>query len=284
MDSTKVPLGVTNGPVTSYVDPDEVVAFARAINDENPAYLEHGAVPPTWPVTPALPVMMPLANLPDAATSERTGGVHGEHDLFIRKPIVPGMRLHTTGERVSVVVSKAGMNVFPRLVSVDDDGDVVVEQYWSTLSMGPVTGDSQGPPPPDHLFPDDARQRLVGTMSLFTTRDQTFRYAGASSDRAPMHVNDAIAQSMGFPKKFNQGLCTLGVSTRALVDLAAGGDPRRITRVAVRFASLAFPGDDIEVSVYDIGETDDGNHAFAFEADSAGRGVLRHGRVEVEPA
>jgi acyl dehydratase len=89
---------------------------------------------------------------------------------------------------------------------------------------------------------------------------------------------------MGFPRKFNQGLCTLGVASKALVDLAAGGDPRRIRRVAVRFTSPTFPGDDIEVAVYDNGTTDEGLRSFAYEATSAGSSVLRHGRVEVEPA
>ena len=41
------------------------------------------------------------------------------------------------------------------------------------------------------------------------------------------------------------------------------------------------PGDDIEVAVYDIGLTGDGMHAYAFEGDSAGARVLRHGRLEV---
>src|SRR4029077_13990184 len=98
-----------------------------------------------------------------------------------------------------------------------------------------------------------ARERLVGTVSLPTTRDQTFRYAGASGDRAAMHVDDEVARSFGFPRKFNQGLCTLAVTSRGLIDLAAGGDPRRVRRIAVRFSAPVFPGNAIELSVYDAG-------------------------------
>ena len=151
------------------------------------------------------------------------------------------MHLHTTAERYSVVTSKAGMNVFVRLMSTDEDGALVVEQYWSSLAQGDAEGGNQGPTLADHTFPEEARSRPMGTISLATTRDQTFRYAGASGDRSPMHVNDDVAVRSGRPQKFNQGLCTLGVASRGLIALAADDDPRRIRRVAVRFSAPAFP-------------------------------------------
>jgi len=212
------------------------------------------------------------------------GGGHGEHDLYIRRPISPGMALHTTADRYSVVVSKAGMNVFTRLMSFDDDGQLVIEQYWSSIVVGQATGGNQGPDMADHTFPEGARARKVGTMSLPTTHDQTFRYAGASGDRSIIHVSDQAAIRGGRPRKFNQGALSLGIASRALVALGAGGDPRRITRVAVRFSRYAYPGDDIDVSVYDAGPAGDGGQAYAFEAASRGKVVLKNGRVEVSPA
>lgn len=281
MDTTKVPLGVTHGPVSHFCDADEIVAFALAINDDNPRYLDGSAVPPTYAVTPGLPVMLGVAGLPPEAAEGMRGGVHGQHDIYLRRPITPGMTVHTTAERVAVTSTRAGMLVFPKLTSVDDDGNVLVEQYWSTMYMGEVHGEDQGETPPDHTFPDEARDRRVGTMTLATTRDQTFRYAGASGDRAVIHVSDVAARAIGFPKKFNQGLCTLGLATKALVALGADGDPSRVTRLAVQFRAPMFPGDDLVVSVYDVGGTPGGGHAYAFEAESNGQGVLRHGRLEV---
>lgn len=281
MDSTKVPLGVVSAPNAKYLDPDNIVAYALASNDENPLYLAGDAVPPVFAVAVAWNAFMGVAAMPPEASAGSVGGVHGEHDLFLRKPMVPGTWLHTTSERTAVVCSKAGMNTFVKLVTVDDGGDVVIEQYWSTLLRGEVTGGDQGTPPPDHNVPDDARQRPVGTTSLPTTQDQTFRYAGASADRAPMHVDDEVARSMGFPRKFNQGLCSLAVTSRGLIELAAGGDPRRVRRIGVRFSSPVFPGNAIDLGVFDIGATEEGTHAYGFEASSEGQAVFRHGRVEV---
>jgi len=283
MDSTKVPLGVRSDPFDKYVDPDNVVSYALASNDENPLYLSGEAVPPIYAVAVAWNAFMGIPPLPPEAVEGVRGGVHGEHDLYIRKPMVPGSWLHTVSERSAVVCSAAGMNVFAKLVTTDDDGDVVLEQYWSSLMRGEAAGGDQGTPPADHSFPEEARQHPVGSVSLPTTRDQTFRYAGASGDRAPMHVDDEIARSMGFPRKFNQGLCTLAVTSRGLIDLTAKGDPRRIRRVAVRFSAPVFPGNSIELSVFDAGPAPSGCHAYAFEAFSDGQTTLRHGLVEVAP-
>ena len=282
MDTTLVPLDEQMGPYRAYCDPDEIAAFALAINDPNPLYQDGSAVPPTYAVVPAFEAMTALVGrLPAQATEGMTGGVHGTHDLYIHRPIRPGMTLETISERCSIVTSSAGMNVVLRLTSRDTAGETYVEQYWSTLYRGPVTGGDRGDRLADHTFPEQAQAHAVGTVVLPTTPDQTFRYAGASGDRASMHVSDAAAQKLGFPRKFNQGLCTLGVVSQGLISLTADGDPRRIHRIALRFAAPSFPGDDIEVTAYDAGTAERGRHSYAFEARSADRAVLRHGRVEV---
>lgn len=63
-------------------------------------------------MVPVFEAMRSLGQLPPEAMEGGRGGGHGEHDLYIRRPIAPGMALHTTADRYAVVVSKAGMNVF----------------------------------------------------------------------------------------------------------------------------------------------------------------------------
>jgi acyl dehydratase len=281
MDSTKVPLGVRSVVHDKYLDADNIVAYALASNDDNPLYLSGEAVPPLFAVVVAWNAFMGVAPLPPEAVEGAFGGVHGEHDLSIRKPMVPGSWLHTVSERSGVICSRAGMNVFVKLVTTDDDGDVVLEQYWSSLMRGEVTGGDQGSPPPAHPLPEGGRRDLVGTVSLPTTRDQTFRYAGASGDRSPMHVDDDVARSLSYPRKFNQGLCTLAVASRGLIDLAAAGDPRRIRRIATRFSAVVHPGNAIDLSVHETDGSADGSRIFTFEATSDEKVVLRQGLVEV---
>jgi acyl dehydratase len=282
MDSTLVPLHRIADPVTAYCDPDEIIAYARAINDPRPLYLSGETAPPTYAAVPVTAAIFRAERIPPEALHGSVGRVHGTYDLYIHKPITPGTHLHTTADRCAVTASKAGMSVTVRLLSHDDDGDLTVEQYWSTLMRGPVTGGDQGERLAEFTFPEPARANRIGSVALPTTRDQTFRYAGASGDRTAMHVNDEAAKSAGFPRKFNQGLLTLGVVTRGLIEMTASGDPRRICRIAVRFAAPSFPGDDLEVSAYEIGTTEHGSRSYAFEAFSGTVAVLRHGRIEVK--
>jgi acyl dehydratase len=282
IDSADIELGGFAGPVRSFVDPDEAVAFALAVNDDNPRYLDSTTVPPTYSVAPALPVVLHgLPAYPPAVLAATRAIVHAEHDVVLHKPVVPGTWLHTTAERTGVLPTKAGMLIEQLVRAVDDAGDLLVEQHWVTMLIGDATGSPRGAAPPGHAFPADARARPAGRVTLGTTRDQTFRYAGASGDRSPLHVSDEAARASGFARKFNQGLATLGIVTRGLIELAAGGDPALVTRLAVRFSAPAFPGDDIELAVYEIEGTADGGKAFAFEANSGGATVLRHGRLEI---
>lgn len=280
LDSADIELGPVAGPVAHFVDPDEVVAFSLAINDGRAAYTTGAAVPPTYVVTPTLPVVHTLPPYPGSVRA----ALHGEQDMVLHKPITPGTWIHTTVSRVGAIPTKGGMLVEQIARAVDGGGDLLVEQHWVVILVGPeATGEPRGQAPPDHAFPAPARDRPAGRITLPTTRDQTFRYAGASSDRSPIHTNDEFARSRGFPRKFNQGLCTLGIVSGGLISLAAGGDPGRVARLAARFSAPAFPGDDIELSVYELGHTPGGCQAFAFEAESGGRPILRHGRFEVAP-
>jgi acyl dehydratase len=283
MDSADVVLGVRVGPLDSYVDPDAVYAFALAINDDNPRYLDGTAVPPTFAMTASLPVVQALPPHPQSILDATRAAVHGEHEIVIHKPITPGTRIQTTAERIGVIPTKAGMVVVQRVSALDEVGALLVEQHWISMLIGAATGEGRGTPAPDRSLPDGAKGSLVGRLVLETTRDQTFRYAGASGDRDPIHVDDEVARRQGFPGKISQGLGTLGIASSGLITLTADGDPSRVARIGARFSAPAYPGDSIEVAVYELGTTSGGVREFTFEARAGEATVLRHGRFDVRP-
>lgn len=67
-------------------------------------------------------------------------------------------------------------------------------------------------------------------------------------------------------------------SELAAVRLVAGGDPERVRRVAVRFASPAALGADLTVDVFEAGPS-----VYAFEATCGEATVVKHGRLELRP-
>jgi acyl dehydratase len=193
------------------------------------------------------------------------------------------MKLRWTGVTHSAEQTKAGTRVTLRFVLTDEHDVPVVEHFWSNLYFGTTIQQPAGPALADHAFPEDARARLLGERSFPVARDQTYRYAGASGDNGDMHVSDEAARGYGLPSKILQGLCTFGMCSAAVVDLAAGGDPTRLRRLACRFSASTFPGNDVAVALYDAGETPEGARAVAFEASSGDATVIKHGRAEIAP-
>jgi acyl dehydratase len=76
------------------------------------------------------------------------------------------------------------------------------------------------------------------------TREQITAYAEASGDRNPIHLDDDFARSVGLPGVIAHGMLQMGLLANVAV-AAAGGDPRRVRRLAVRFAGMVLPGDEV---------------------------------------
>jgi len=72
-------------------------------------------------------------------------------------------------------------------------------------------------------------------------RDDLERYAAASGDPNPMHLDDAVAQSAGYPGVFAHGMLSMGYLGEFLV--RAGGAPASVRKFRARFAKLTWPGD-----------------------------------------
>lgn len=267
------------------VDEDAAVAYGYATNDRNELYERGDVVPPVFTATLVLPALQ-QASQEAGELTEIIGprfGVHGEHDIFYRGVVRPGMALRWESGVHGVKQSKAGVLVTVRIVVSDTEGTPLVEHYWSNYHPNSRVTEELGEATPDHTFPEDARSRPVATATVPVDRDQTYRYAGVSGDHAPHAMSDDAARAEGRPSKILQGMCTFALCSGAVVRAVAGGDPRRLRRFAGRFAAPAYPKHDITVHLYDAGRADDGSRALAFEAVQHGVTVMKHGRVELLP-
>jgi acyl dehydratase len=72
------------------------------------------------------------------------------------------------------------------------------------------------------------------------TRQMFVRYAGASGDLNPMHYDDELARSAGYPSVFGQGMLTASLLATFATDWL-GADT--IRRFAVRFREQVWPND-----------------------------------------
>jgi acyl dehydratase len=74
----------------------------------------------------------------------------------------------------------------------------------------------------------------------------TVRYAGASGDFNPIHIDDEFAKMVGLPGRILHGLYTMAVLARAQTD--AGGGPQSLKRLSVQFRGMGFPEQELNVT------------------------------------
>jgi acyl dehydratase len=72
------------------------------------------------------------------------------------------------------------------------------------------------------------------------TRQMFVRYAGASGDLNPMHYDDELARSAGYPSVFAQGMFSAALLAGFATDWLGAGNVRRF---GVRFLEQVWPGD-----------------------------------------
>jgi acyl dehydratase len=106
------------------------------------------------------------------------------------------------------------------------------------------------------------------------------RYAGASGDFNPIHVDPEFARQVGLPRTILHGLYTMAQVARANV-AAAGGDPRRLKRLSVQFRGMGFPEQEIKVSGTVKGERD-GRVLVDTVAEQGGNQIIRNAEAEIE--
>ena len=276
-------LGQTSDPVDFAVEPDRTKAYAAATNDDNPAYTSGEYAPPVFAVVPVFDTM--AAKSAGLFPSEYAMFiVHGEQDMHFHQPLRPGVTMRTTVTPFSVRVGGSGTRIAMKTESTDAaTGDPLVTQYFTIFVRTMSDGESGGPDKPDHEFPEDARNAPLGDpYVVHVDDDQTFRYRDASGDMMPIHVDEDFAKMAGLPGIIAHGLCTMAMTSQAVIQRTCGGDPAKLKRLAVRFAKNVFPGNDVETQLYDAGTTADGRKAYAFEATSKGDVVVKNGWAEVE--
>ena len=76
----------------------------------------------------------------------------------------------------------------------------------------------------------------------------TNRYAGASGDFNPIHIDPEFAKAVGLPGTILHGLYMMGLVARANAQGLAHGDPRALKRLSVQFRGMGAPETEIVVS------------------------------------
>src|SRR4051794_7103789 len=106
----------------------------------------------------------------------------------------------------------------------------------------------------------------------------TVRYAGASGDFNPIHIDEDFAKAVGLPGRILHGLYTMAQVARAQTE-AAGG-PESLKRLAVQFRGMGIPEQEITVTST-VREVADGVAVVDTRAEQDGKAIIRNATAEV---
>jgi acyl dehydratase len=118
------------------------------------------------------------------------------------------------------------------------------------------------------------------TLSVTPDKYVPHRYAGASGDFNPIHIDREFATAVGLPSNILHGLYSMAQVTRAAVE-AAGGDPRSLKRLSVQFRGMGFPEKEIQVKGT-VREVVDGRVIVDIIAEQDGNQIIRNAQAELE--
>jgi acyl dehydratase len=120
------------------------------------------------------------------------------------------------------------------------------------------------------------------TFELKVTPDRylTVRYAGASGDFNPIHVDEEFAKQVGLPGRILHGLWTMAQVARAHTE--ALGGPDKLERLSVQFRGMGTMEEELVVSGT-VRDVDGERVTVSSEATQNGKRIIRNGEATIRP-
>ena len=115
-------------------------------------------------------------------------------------------------------------------------------------------------------------------LRITPDRFLTVRYAGASGDYNPIHIDEDFAKQVGLPGRILHGLWSMAQVARAQTE-AAGG-PDKLKRLSVQFRGMGRPEQEIVVTST-VREVGDGTAIVDTVAEQSGNQIIRNAEAEI---
>ncbi|OIJ67215.1 MaoC/PaaZ C-terminal domain-containing protein [Streptomyces mangrovisoli] len=171
--------------------------------------------------------------------------LHGGQSVTLHRPI-PTEGTATATNRIAAVYDKGKAAVLVMRTDVADaDGPL-----WTNDSQIFVRGEGgwggeRGPSArsePPTGTPDRIVEKAV-------REDQALLYR-LSGDYNPLHADPEFAKLAGFDRPILHGLCTYGITLKAVVDTLLSGDVARVRAYRTRFAGVVYPGETLRIRMW----------------------------------
>lgn len=194
--------------------------------------------------------------------------LHGEQSFQIHRPLRAGTT-YVGSYRIDHVIDKGpgkGALLYMTKTLREQGQSEVVASVSSTyfLRGDGGCGGTTTQAPAIVALPERAPDVTV-SLPILPQAALIYRLSG---DYNPIHADPAVARKAGFERPILQGLCSVGVATRAVLQACCDDDPTRLASLALRFTAPVYPGETLVTEVWR-----DGAQAF-FRSRVAERDVV----------
>jgi acyl dehydratase len=117
-------------------------------------------------------------------------------------------------------------------------------------------------------------------LAVTPDRYLTVRYAGASGDFNPIHIDEEFARSVGLPGRILHGLWSMAQVARAHTE--AFGGPTSLAALSVEFRGMGVPEHEVRVEGR-VTDVQDGIVRTAAEATQGDTRIVRKAKGEIRP-
>ena len=200
---------------------------------------------------PTQVVVMGAGRTPDYGDFNLAAVLHGDQHIELHQEL-PASGSALAQSRVAAVYDKikAALVVLETNVRSLDGEPMWTSRGGLFISGEGGWGGDRGPSStwqrperePDHVTGYDTRA------------DQALLYR-LNGDRNPLHSDPAFSALAGFETPILHGLCTFGVTGRALLHTLCDSDPARFGSMGGRFKAPVLPGQRLDVRMWIEGDT-----------------------------
>jgi acyl dehydratase len=171
--------------------------------------------------------------------------LHGGQTVRVHRPIPAEGRAVQTSKVAAVYDKGKAAVLVLRTEAADDEGPLWTNDAEIFVRGEGGFGGERGPSG-RHADMAVAPNR---TVERPVREDQALLYR-LSGDRNPLHADPEFARKAGFDRPILHGLCTYGMTLKAVADTLLGGEVARIRSYRTRFAGVVFPGETLRIRMW----------------------------------
>jgi acyl dehydratase len=248
-------VGLELGPVDYTWGERDAILYAISVGARYPAdieFLYEAARPDGLRVTSAFvltAVTRMLPGLIEALAIDVRRLLHISQDLYVHRVPRPAGSCRV-GRSVTGVWDKGKAAIVDCFDTVHDEDGLLAcaRSSWWIAGAGGFGGQRS----PDQVTVSIAvPPRAADSVAVYPTNPEQAALYRLNGDLNPVHIDPVIAREAGQPQPFLHGLCTFGAVAHQLERRAPVG--RRLSTISGRFRSPVFPGDRLDVEVWEIG-------------------------------